>query len=422
MKHIKKIRSKINSLSHILLSLKKTHDTIVESNHTPSKVILPAEKGVITTNKIVAANTIASLSRKEYVINEDSFNYNVKKIVPVTIIIPAYNEESSISTSLASLSSQSVIPEQIIVVDDSSSDCTGEIARRFNRVKVIRTPINSGSKGHALNHGLPLATTKYIITMDADMTIEEDAVKKLYEYMENRHEISAACTFVLPKNTKTIWERTRFVEYLFALSFYKSVQQMYDGIIICSGCFAIYNTSDLKSIGGWPTETVAEDMELTFMFYKNGKRIGYDPNIFCFAIEPGNVRLMIKQIKRWSTGYFQVLKLNWKDIKKIPILREFIILGLVDTLVGIILNAFLISFTISHANPTKYLYFLALDVILLSIPTFWIAAKMGKVSQLVKTLPVYLICRYISYCGLFYALISVFVLRKGNIKFEKGHE
>jgi poly-beta-1,6-N-acetyl-D-glucosamine synthase len=171
------------------------------------------------------------------------------------------------------------LPEQIIVVDDSSSDRTAEIARRFEGVSVVRSPKDTGSKGHALNYGLQYVKSEYTMTMDADLTVEDNAVKKMVEFMENQPELSASCTFLLPKNTNTIWERTRLVEYIFTLSFYKSVQQMYDGILICNGCFAIYKTQDLKSVGGWPTLTVAEDMELTWLLYENGKHIGYRPEM-----------------------------------------------------------------------------------------------------------------------------------------------
>jgi biofilm PGA synthesis N-glycosyltransferase PgaC len=185
------------------------------------------------------------------------------------VLIPAYNEEFVIDAALSSILRQSVLPEEIIVVDDSSSDGTAEIARRFQGVSVVRTPKNTASKGDALNYGLQYVKSEYTLTMDADLT-EDNAVEKMVEYMGTQPDLSATCTFILPKNTKTVWERTRLVEYLFSVSFYKSVQHMDDGILICSGCFTIYKTQDLKSAGGWPTLTVAEDIELTWLLYENG--------------------------------------------------------------------------------------------------------------------------------------------------------
>ncbi|MGN6623298.1 MAG: glycosyltransferase [Candidatus Nitrosocosmicus sp.] len=348
--------------------------------------------------------------------------FKERRIAPITIIIPAFNEELSIGNALSSLLKQTVFPEKRIVVDDSSSDRTSEIARSFKGVTVVKTPKNSGSKGHALNYGLGFVKSKFTMAMDADITLEENAIKKMIEYMESHPNICATCTFVLPKTIKTIWDHMRFVEYLFALSFYKSVQQMYDSIVICSGCFTIYNTNDLQYVGGWPTKTVAEDMELTWLFYEHGKHIGYNSETFCFAVEPENFHLLSRQLKRWNIGFFQVLKLNWKKMKKIPVIREFVIAGLIDTCIGIIFNSVLIYYTISHSDPTRYLYFIILDIIMLFIPSYWLALKIKKSKQLLKSLPIYLIFRLLGSFWFFYGLLSVFVVRKSTGKFEKGHK
>ncbi len=346
----------------------------------------------------------------------------VKKCAPVSLLIPAYNEESSISSALFSLLEQSVLPDQIIVVDDSSSDRTAEIARGFEGVTVVRTPKNSGSKGHALNYGLAFVNNKYTMTMDADITLEKDGIKKMVEYMENKPNLCATCTFVLPKQIKTVWDHTRFVEYIFSLSFYKSVQQMYDSIIICSGCFTIYNTVDLKSVGGWPTNTVAEDMELTWVLYNHGKHIGYSEDTLCYAVEPDNFHLLSRQLKRWNTGFFQVFKLQKKNMTQMPVLREFFIAGLIDTIFGTLFHAILIILTIVTLDPSRYLYFIAIDIVLMSIPSLYIARKIHRVTQLIKSMPIFLVFRLLGAYYFYYGLISIFVIRKGVIKFEKGHK
>jgi cellulose synthase/poly-beta-1,6-N-acetylglucosamine synthase-like glycosyltransferase len=345
-----------------------------------------------------------------------------QKFAPITIVIPAYNEESAIGAVLTSLFKQSVLPEQIIVVNDCSSDRTAQIARSFDGVTVVSTPENTGSKGSALNYGLQHVDSRYTVTIDADITLEDDAVKKMIELMESRPEISAMCTFILPNFVRTIWERFRFVEYIFSLSFYKSVQQMYDSILICSGCFTIYKTSDLKSVGGWPLQTVAEDMELTWLLYEKGKHIGYNENTFCYSREPENLRLMSKQLKRWNTGFFHVFRLKGKNIMRIPVLREFVFTGIVDAFLGTIFHAAILYLAISHQDPSRYLYFLGLDLVLLCIPSFWLAAKMKKVRTLAKAFPTYLIVRLFASFWFYYAFVSSIILRKDIKKFEKGHQ
>ena len=420
MDYIKKLKSKLVKFT-LKKNLDDDFDSNVNNNYMLSSQNSYLDKTILQNSTAINSNSSTPITKRNNLSTNNNITVYDKEVAPITIIIPAYNEESSIGYTLSSLFKQSVLPEQIIVVDDSSSDRTSEIAKSFEEVTVVKTPKNSGSKGHALNYGLHYVKSKFTIAMDADITLEENAVKKMIEYMEAHPDICATCTFVLPKNIKTIWDHTRFVEYIFALSFYKSVQQMYDSIIICSGCFTIYKTNELKLVGGWPTHTIAEDMELTMVLYEHDKKIGYNENTFCFAVEPENLRLLAKQLKRWNIGFFQVLKLKWKAMKKMPVIREFVIAGLLDTFIGITFNAVLIYYTIYHHDPSRYLYFIILDIIMLLIPSLWIARKIKKISQLLKSLPIYLIFRFIGSFWFFYGLISVFIIRKSTIRFEKGH-
>ncbi len=378
-------------------------------------------KTLLQNSKTIISSIDNNILKREDISLNDYITASEKIIVPLTLMIPAYNEESLIGSALTSVLKQSVMPERIIVIDDSSTDRTSEIAKTFEEVTVIKTPKNTGAKGDALNYGLSFVNSPLTLTMDADITCEEKAIEKMIKYIETRPEVSAACCFVLPKDKKTIWERFRFVEYLFALSFYKNVQEMYGSVVVCSGCFAIYKTNDLKSVGGWPTTTVAEDLELTWIFYEQGMHIGYSKDTLTFSEEPQNYHVLFKQLKRWNIGYFQVLKLKWKDMKNVHVIREFVIAGLLDTFIGVIFNSVLIYYTIFHYDPSKYLYFIALDMTLLLIPSIWFASKIKRIKQLLRSLPVYLIFRFIGSFWFFYGLVSVLILKKTTKGFEKGH-
>jgi poly-beta-1,6-N-acetyl-D-glucosamine synthase len=372
-------------------------------------------------NRDAVSNALVSISKKDTESLTEQITSTVKKFAPVTVIIPAYNEESVIGMLLSNLIKQSVLPERIIVIDDFSSDRTGEIAKHFDGVTVARTPGNMGSKGHALNYGLRHVDSKYTITIDADIALEENAIQKMVEFMELQQDVSVACSFVLPKRIKTIWDHSRLVEYLFSFTFYKNVQQLYRSIIIASGCFTIYKTQDLKSMGGWPTRTAAEDMDLTWLYYEKGKRVSYVKDATCFAIEPENFHLMSKQLKRWNTGFHQVLQFRWKSIMKVPVLREFIISALIDSFIGTFFYLFIIYLSVSSGNPLRCLAFFALDIILVAVPSLWMAIKIRKCRQFAKSFPRYLIVRYLNLFWFYYGFISVWILKKATLRFEKGH-
>jgi cellulose synthase/poly-beta-1,6-N-acetylglucosamine synthase-like glycosyltransferase len=119
-----------------------------------------------------------------------------KPYAPVAIIVTAYNEEASIAITLTSLLQQSTPPEKIIVVVDFSSDRTGEIARTFPSVTVIRPPENTGSKAGAQNFALPLDNSKYVSAVDADTTLANDAIEKMVNFLESDPEVVAASIII----------------------------------------------------------------------------------------------------------------------------------------------------------------------------------------------------------------------------------
>jgi cellulose synthase/poly-beta-1,6-N-acetylglucosamine synthase-like glycosyltransferase len=119
-----------------------------------------------------------------------------KPYAPVAIIVTAYNEEASIAITLTSLLQQSTPPEKIIVVVDFSSDRTGEIARTFPSVTVIRPPKNTGSKAGAQNFALPLVNSKYVSAVDADTTLANDAIEKMVNFLESDPEVVAASIII----------------------------------------------------------------------------------------------------------------------------------------------------------------------------------------------------------------------------------
>src|SRR5512141_676245 len=127
-----------------------------------------------------------------------------RRVAPLTVIIPAYNEAASIAETIRSLQEQTVRPEEIVVVDDCSSDATAEVARAMG-VTVIRPPANTGSKAGAQDFALTGVKTRYTMAIDADTTLAPDAIEKLLTAVEAPG-VAAACGFVIPRSVHTMWE------------------------------------------------------------------------------------------------------------------------------------------------------------------------------------------------------------------------
>jgi cellulose synthase/poly-beta-1,6-N-acetylglucosamine synthase-like glycosyltransferase len=175
--------------------------------------------------------------------------------VGVTVLVPAYNEAASVGDTIKSLLAQTVPATEIIVIDDGSTDDTGEVARRYG-VTVVRPERNTGSKAGAQNYALAMVSTEYTMAIDADTIIAPDAIERFLKVMQDGS-VAAACGFVVPRYVRTVWERGRYIEYLLAFSFYKPIQDHCNKPLIASGCFSIYRTEVLLAHGGWQTRTLA---------------------------------------------------------------------------------------------------------------------------------------------------------------------
>ena len=338
----------------------------------------------------------------------------------VTVIVPAYNEETVIEHTLSSLRQQTELLE-VIVVDDFSSDNTGEVAKSYKGVAVIRPPSNTGSKAGAQNYALPFINTRYTIALDADTSLAKDAIQKMVEFMESHPEAVATCSFVLPKKINTIWERGRFIEYMYAFTFYKRIQEWYAKPLISSGCFSIYGTDELKAVGGWSTRTMAEDMDLTWTFYEKGKVVRYNHEAFCFPLEPESFTMMSKQLTRWSHGWVQNLRLHWKNIRKIPVLREIVVAQISDALFGGVIYLLTFLTLILFHNLSLLIFLLISETTLVVLPPILKGIKLKMVRKVLSSLPCYYIVRTVNVYYIYRAYISELLLKKTLTKYEKGH-
>lgn len=336
----------------------------------------------------------------------------------LTVMIPAYNEAESITDTIRSVQNQTTPPFEIIVIDDFSSDNTGELARKCG-VTVLRPPSNTGSKAGAQNFALKQVNTPYVMAIDADTTLAPDAIEKLMKALEDPKTV-AACGLVLPRHVKTIWERGRYIEYMFAFTFYKVIQDYYEKPLISSGCFSVYRTEILKENDGWSTRTMAEDMDLTWRFYQAGYGVRFVPEAVCYPIEPHDYNFMSKQLRRWSHGFIQNVKLHWKGILGIPFLRMAIAVSLWDATVASIAYLFLLPLLAIFVHPFFLLGYL-IDLPAIIVPVMYKAVQRKEVLKALASVPCFFILRLVNSVFLLKAIWLEIVVKKPLLVYEKGH-
>lgn len=336
----------------------------------------------------------------------------------LTILVPAYNEAASIADTVRSLQAQTVPPTEIVVIDDCSTDNTGEIARQCGAT-VLRPPKNTGTKAGAQNYALQFVQTEFTMAVDADTTLAPDAIEKLLKAL-NDPTIAAACGFVLPRKVRTLWERGRYVEYLFAFSFYKIIQDYYDRPLISSGCFSVYRTEALKANHGWSTRTMAEDMDLTWSFYQAGRGVRFVPAAVCYPIEPHNYHFMSKQLRRWSHGFLQNVKLHWKELLNISCLRTMVAVAMWDAIIASVAFLIVLPLLAILFNPLFLLCYL-IDFPAVAVPVLAVAARRHEFWKALASLPSFFVLRIVNAIFVLRAAWCEFVTKRSLLVYEKGH-
>lgn len=336
----------------------------------------------------------------------------------LVVLIPAYNEAKSIADTVRSVQAQTLQPDEIIVVDDCSTDNTGEIARALG-VTVLRTPKNCGCKANALNYGLQFVEGEFTLAIDADTTFDDQSFERLMAAFDDP-DVAAACGFVLPRNVNTIWERGRYVEYLFAFGLYKPIQDYYERPLLASGCFSCYRTEDLRAAGGWPTRTVAEDMDLTWMMYMKGKRVRFVPEAVCYPIEPHNLHFLSKQLRRWSCGFFQTVKVHWREVLHVPFLRTIVAIGVWDATIAALALLFILPLLAVFVSPLFLLGYV-IDIPAVLIPVLYRASQRGEVGKALASIPGFFVLRFVNAWYVLVALWREVITKNRLATFEKGH-
>jgi biofilm PGA synthesis N-glycosyltransferase PgaC len=336
----------------------------------------------------------------------------------LTVLIPAYNEGTTLADTLRSLQAQTLLPEEVLVIDDCSTDNTAEIARGFG-VTVLRPPQNSGSKAGAQNFAMNFVKTEFTMAIDADTTLAPDAIELLMKALDDP-KIAAACGLVLPRFVNTVWERGRYIEYLFAFSFYKPIQDYYERPLISSGCFSVYRTDILRANGCWRTRTMAEDMDLTWSFYAAHQGVRFIPAAVCYPVEPNNYAFMSKQLRRWSHGFIQNVVVHWRQLLHIPFLRSAVIISLWDAIFASIAYLFLLPLFAIFVSPLFLLGYL-IDAPAVAVPVLIKAAERGEVWKALASLPSFFVLRTVNSVFMLQAIWQEWVLRKRLTVYEKGH-
>lgn len=285
---------------------------------------------------------------QELEIEEDELFYQNKPFPPVTIIAPAYNEGPIIKDSLSYMLNLKYTHYEVILVNDGSKDDTLEVVKEHFelyevppafQIKIKSKPIKAfyksrkfpnllvldkenGGKADSLNAGLNASKFAYFLALDADTLIAEDALYRAISPLITQKNVIATggtvgvindCLFEDGKVKEVRFPRSFFagiqvVEYIRAYLFGRVGWNWLGGNMVISGAFGLFNKHLVLENGGYLTETVGEDLELTLKLHHShlAKGTRYKivsiPDTVCWTEVPEDRVTLACQRERWHRG------------------------------------------------------------------------------------------------------------------------
>jgi peptidoglycan-N-acetylglucosamine deacetylase len=230
---------------------------------------------------------------------------------PVSVIIPAYNEEKVISQTIDSLIAQQYRGAiEIIVVDDGSKDGTYQQARASHGdkpgVRVFTKP--NGGKASALNFGIAHALYDIVIALDADTLFARDTVAELVQPLAEPR-VAAVAGNAKVGNRINIVTRWQALEYVTSQNLDRRAFSLLDCITVVPGAVGAWRRDVVQEVGGFKEDTLAEDQDLTLAVRRAGYSVAYADGAIALTEAPDTLRALARQRFRWSFG---TLQCAWK--------------------------------------------------------------------------------------------------------------
>ena len=274
---------------------------------------------------------------------------------PITILMPARNEEKSISIAVKNLLTLDYSELELIVINDGSSDRTLELLRQEFRLRPVKAvyvaealsaPVrqlyrsdgvpnllvidkdSGGSKADAVNAGLNAATSPYICVIDADSVLERDALLRIMApVLADPNRVIAVGGIVRVLNGSELeggrMRRVRLprksieilqvIEYLRAFLIGREAWAGKNMLLIISGAFGVFRTDLVRAIGGYRSHAIGEDIDLVTRLHRHMRdkgekyEIRFVPDPVCWTEAPSDLASLRSQRSRWQKGLLDVL-------------------------------------------------------------------------------------------------------------------
>lgn len=228
----------------------------------------------------------------------------------VSVLIPAFNEERVIEDSVRHILSSQGPRIEVIIIDDGSSDETAAVVMRAFAIdpRVRLLSLANGGKARALNEGLRIAKGDIVVALDADTRFEPDTIAKLVRWFADPA-VGAVAGNARIGNVVNLITRWQQIEYITAQNLERRALSALDSITVVPGAVGAWRRTALDAVGGFASDTLAEDQDLTITVQRAGWKVVCDDSAIAWTEAPETFHALFKQRYRWAFGTLQSL---WK--------------------------------------------------------------------------------------------------------------
>ena len=235
----------------------------------------------------------------------------------VSILVPCFNEADHGEATLTAALAQRYRHIEVIAINDGSSDDTGAmieaLARKHDRLRVIHLAQNQG-KAMALRVGAMAAHGEYLVCIDGDALLAEDAVAYLVAPLLANPRVGAVTGNPRVRTRSTLIGRIQVGEFSSIIGLIKRTQRIYGQVFTVSGVVAAFRRAALDRVGYWSLDMITEDIDISWKLQRDHWSVFYEPRALCWILMPETLAGLWKQRLRWAQGGAEVFLKNMTSI------------------------------------------------------------------------------------------------------------
>ena len=319
-------------------------------------IVYVAIVGIINMIQMLMAMMFSAMYIKKAKFSDIKLYKESYNMIPISVIVPAYNEEEIVVQTIKSLLALQYLTYEIIVINDGSRDKTLKNVIKAFGLEKITVPIKAkiktnplrgvyynpdypnlllvdkenGGKSDALNAGINVSHYPYFVSLDADSLLDSDALIRIaLSFMEYKYTVAVGgiirvangsevkngkvIKLALPSSRLAVFQ---IVEYLRAFLVGRTGWSILNTVLIISGAFGAFQKDAVIQVGGYTTNTVGEDMDIVVKLHKYMRekkykyKIVFLPDPICWTQVPESLGDLYKQRRRWQVGLIDTMKRN----------------------------------------------------------------------------------------------------------------